>query len=392
MRNIQDIINQVDVRRIADDLWKLVRIPSPTCRERQAALVFAQMLGQAGADVEVDETLYQSPNVIGRLRGNRPGKILQLAGHIDHIDVLHPEPARDEKIITGRGSADMKNGLAGILEIVRLLKHTGCDFAGEILVTVYGLHEAPTGDSKGLLSLIARGIKGDAAIVFEGPDDAAVIMAKGMSIWNINVTAQEPACHEQSSRSKGRELINTAMAIATILLDKDKEFQGENHTYRLLGSQSIFIGQFHYGDFYNRVPAKCTLQGTRRWHPNKTFRQIQDEFTSWLQSVRCSAGISIEHDWIFVGESYEISPEEPIVKSLCRGYKKVFDKELRISGHNSVNDTCRLVRMGHIPAVLCGFGTETGHADFEFVQVEQLGTACKVALYAGLDYLHSHEQ
>jgi acetylornithine deacetylase/succinyl-diaminopimelate desuccinylase-like protein len=94
-----DLLDRIRREHLAADLWQLVRIPSPTRRERAVALAFAEMLETAGAEVEVDETLPDSPNVIGR------------------------------------GSADMKCGLAGILEIVRILKSTGCEFPGQILVT-----------------------------------------------------------------------------------------------------------------------------------------------------------------------------------------------------------------------------------------------------------------
>ena len=69
--------------------------------------------------------------------------------------------------ITGRGSADMKSGLAAILEILRVLNAAGRDFPGEIIVAAYGMHEAPIGDSSTLIDLIRRGIAADAAIVME---------------------------------------------------------------------------------------------------------------------------------------------------------------------------------------------------------------------------------
>ena len=184
MSKTEEILQQISADRMAEDLWRLVNIASPTGKEREASVCFSEMLAEAGADVELDETIAESPNVIGRLKGNREGKTIQLAGHIDHIDVAHAAPKRDKDIISGRGAADMKNGLAGILEIVRVLKGTGCDFAGEILVTVYGLHEAAAGDSRGLFGLLDKGLKGNAAIVFEGPDDKAAVMANGMGIWN----------------------------------------------------------------------------------------------------------------------------------------------------------------------------------------------------------------
>jgi len=152
----------INLDRVADDLWQLVNVPSPTGKERAFLDVYAERLARAGAEVR----LQGSPrSVVGRLKGNRPGRTFQLAGHADHIDVPHPAPTRTAEAISGRGAADMKAGLAGILEVVRVLKQGGCEFPGEILVTVYGGHEAPVGDSSALRNLIACGIVGDAALV-----------------------------------------------------------------------------------------------------------------------------------------------------------------------------------------------------------------------------------
>ena len=182
--------DRIDLNRIAEDLWQLVTIPSPTGQERAAALAFAGMLTRAGAQVEVDESIYDSPTVIGRLNGKGPGKVFQLAGHLDHIEVPHAAPTRTEEIISGRGSADMKNGLAAILEVVRAFSESGCDFPGQILVTAYGLHEAPKGNSAGLLNLIKRTIKGDAALIAEtghAAEGAIVVQGKGQSVWNVTI-------------------------------------------------------------------------------------------------------------------------------------------------------------------------------------------------------------
>lgn len=381
-------MGQVSRRRLADDLWELVNVPSPTCNEREAALRFAEMLRACGADVQIDETIAESPNVVGRLRGRRPGRTLQLAGHVDHIDVPHPTPRRDNEVISGRGAADMKNGLAGILEIVRLLGDVG-DFAGELLVTVFGRHEAPRGDFRGLAALIDRGIKGDAAIVCEGPDEAVVVMAIGMAIWNVVLRREGRACHEMTGAEKGWGTIRAMADLLRLLDAKNAKLAHATADFPLLPPESVFVGQSHYGDFYNRVPTFAALQGTRRWRPDKTFERIEAEFAGWLDQVALPPGISIENEWMLVGESYQIDPNEPIVRSMLRAWRDVSGLTLRVSGHSSINDTCRLVARGNVPSVLCGFDTSTGHADYEFVRLDRMERACRVAWAATLDYLNT---
>ncbi len=380
--------------RLADDLWTLVNIPSPTGGERQASLAFAEMLEEAGAQVQVDERNAASPTVIGRLQGVRPGKIFQLAGHIDHIDIPHASPQRNREIISGRGSADMKNGLAGILEVVRVLRESGCSFPGQVLVTVYGLHEAPVGDSASLGRLIKEGVVGQAALIAENVAPAegqAVIMGKGQSIWTIRLKRDGVACHELC-RPDGEDLLGACLSIARLLHKRSRELSRSKGRFRLLGPESLFVGQLHYGDFYNRAPRKCTLQGTWRWLPNRTFTQVQEEMTRLLGAISLPAGISAECSWTFVGESYRMPSEEVVVRAFKSAGRAVTGSRMKDTGISAVVDGHRLVPLGHVPSVLCGFDNGTAHADLEFVRLEKMLDPCKIALLTTLNYLHHAEE
>lgn len=387
------LADQCDLARMTDDLWRLVQIPSPTGRERQAALAFAEMLRQAGAEVQIDETLPNSPSVIGRLVGRRPGRTFQLAGHIDHIDVAHAPPHREEGVIHGRGAADMKNGLAGILETVRLLHGTGCDFAGSVLVTVYGLHEAPVGDSAGLMHLMERGIVGQAALVAEnaGPADDAIIAGKGQSIWNIYLRRQGPSCHELLRPADADKLLRAALEVAAALQAHSGRLASQPNHHGLLTPESLFIGQMHYGDFYNRAPSQCHFQGTRRWQPHHDFAQVKQELSALLSEIPLPAGLRLESDWTFVGESYEMSADEPVVRAFQAAHDLVTGGKMTVAGTSVVCDSNRLVPLAHVPTVLLGFDNQYAHADDEQVRLDQLLPSCRVMLLTVMNYLNAFE-
>ena len=388
MKEAQNYLARINPDRMRDTLWRLVSIPSPTGREREAAAAFADLLSQAGADVQIDSTLPNSPSVIGRLRGDRPGPVLQLAGHLDHIDIPHEAPKKESDRISGRGSADMKNGLTGIVEIIHILHESGCRFPGQILVTAYGLHEAPQGDSAGLNHLLRQGVKGQAALVFEGPCDGAAVMANGMAIWNLTLCHKEPPCHELCTQRETFELMEAAANTIEALAVKNQQLKKQPKPYPLLPPESVFVGQMHCGDFYNRLSASCFMQGTRRWNPGKTFSTIQEDFRLLLKSLSLPPVISAECSWMLVGDSYALDGEEKIVQCLRQAFEDLHQKPLPLKGHSSVTDVCRLVNSGKIPAVLWGFGTDTGHADYEYVAYEQLVRSCRVALLTVLYYLH----
>lgn len=386
-----DLLERIDINRIADDLWHLVNIASPTTQERAAALEFAGMLGEAGADeVEIDASIHDSPCVIARLRGNRPGRTLQLCGHIDTIDIPHAKPQRTPRIIGGRGSADMKCGLASILEIVRILKQADAGFPGEILVTVYGLHEEPGGGTRGIMGPIGRGITGDAAIVFEGASDRAAVCGVGLARWDITITQTGEWCHETKAAPERGELLKTLVRVVEAVGNKHDELQALPNNFPLPRKESVFVGQVHYGDFFNRVPNRCTLQGNRRWHPDHTFEDVYGDMQELLDSVERHPDVSIELSWNFIGHSYEIDPETPIVRSLQRAYEAVEGASLPVSGYPSVCDVQRLVVEAGIPAVHFGPALDPVHAwhtNDEYVELDKLKTATEIQFLTVLDYL-----
>ena len=60
MRSSGELLARAQRKRLAEDLWELVRFPSPAQQERQVALAFADILKTAGAEVEIDETFPDS--------------------------------------------------------------------------------------------------------------------------------------------------------------------------------------------------------------------------------------------------------------------------------------------------------------------------------------------
>ena len=386
---LEKLISSVDSRRLADDLWRLVNVPSPTGSERKVAKVFAAMLKQAGCEVTVARPDDDSPVVVGRLKGSLPGATLQLAGHLDHIDVPHPAPARNDEVISGRGAADMKNGLAGILEIVRSLAAARAELPGEVLVTAWGLHEAPIGDSSAVRSLIADGVVGNAAIVVESgePLDKAVEAGAGQSIWNIRIRREGEPCHELVRPEHANGLIDATAEVLRALRAHDRELRSRHGGHRLLRPESIFTGQVHVGDFYNRAAAESFIQGTYRWHPGRDFDSARSELARVIDGVKRPVGIALCIDWTFVGESYQVDGSEPIMQAYRAAHRQTTGTPAEPGGTMTVTDAARLVAIGGVPVVTVNFDNDFSHSDHEYVRLARVERACKVALATAWNFL-----
>ncbi len=386
------MMDEVDGRRIANDLWRLVQVPSPTGSERRAAMAFAEMLAAAGAEVELDESIPESPSVIGRLRGHQAGRTFQLGGHLDHIDVPHAPPQRDSKSVCARGASDMKGGLAVIIEAVRVLAEGGSHFPGEVLVTAWGLHEAPKGDSSGVLNLVRRGVVGDAAVVAEGvcsqPDQpVAVIGGKGMGIWNLLIRWAGDAGHELNRPADSGGLLQTALLVGQKLVEHGRQLETRRVEEPDMSPESLFIGNMNYGDFYNRTATTCSLQGTRRWNPGRTSEEVVRELQHLVRTLPCPPRVSAEIVLQVVGDAYRVDPDAAVVKALLSAWQEVSGCRMQVGYVSVITDANRLVNVGKVPTVLLYCDNRCAHADREVVQIDNLVQSCRVALLTTVNFL-----
>lgn len=133
------------------------------------------------------------PNVVGTRRGANPsaGKSLLFSSHVDVVagntggrfDSFIP--VREGGKLYGRGSNDMKGGLAATLMAVRCLGELGVRLNGNLIVE--SVVDEENGGANGTLASRLRGHDADACIV---PEPNGMILSpahKGGRIWEIRL-------------------------------------------------------------------------------------------------------------------------------------------------------------------------------------------------------------
>ncbi|MEN6410344.1 MAG: M20/M25/M40 family metallo-hydrolase, partial [Anaerolineaceae bacterium] len=127
---------------------RIVRIPSYSGEEGAvAAEVINEMRSMGFDSIEIDAC----GSVIGALHGDRPGPSLLFDSHMDVVPVTSPEEWKhspfgaelEDGKLWGRGSADTKGSLAGVLHAVAALPRNA--FAGTIYVAATVAEENLTG-------------------------------------------------------------------------------------------------------------------------------------------------------------------------------------------------------------------------------------------------------
>lgn len=127
-----------------DLLQRLLRINTvnPPGNEEPAQELLAQTLAEAGFDCELLSAEAGRPNLVARLRGERPGPTLCLLGHVDTVPAEPSEWSFDpwagdvvDGEIRGRGAQDMKDQVAAEVAAAANLGRGGWrPSAGELLV------------------------------------------------------------------------------------------------------------------------------------------------------------------------------------------------------------------------------------------------------------------
>src|SRR5687767_7661260 len=137
--------------------------------EGEIADAVARHLRQLGMDVQIQEVEPGRPNVIGVIDGRTAGPTLMFCGHLDTVGVegmAAPfNPVERGGRIYGRGSQDMKGGVAAMIDAVRLAVERGFTRGRIIVAAVVDEEYASIG-----ADALVAGWQADLAVVTEPTD------------------------------------------------------------------------------------------------------------------------------------------------------------------------------------------------------------------------------
>jgi acetylornithine deacetylase len=342
--------------------------------EAEIAAFVAEWARGAGLEVELDEAGPGRPNVIATARGSGGGRTLLLNAHTDtvgHGGMADPlVPRVQEGRLFGRGSYDMKGGLAACLVAAAEVARRG--LRGDIVVSAVVDEEAASIGTQSIL----KQIKADAAIVAEPTQMRVCVAHKGFVGFELETTGR--AAHG-SRPDLGVDAI-AKMGHVLVGLDALDRSLRERPTHTLLGSGSVHAGVVEGGAEYSTYPARCLLQGERRTVPGESLRQVEAE----LQGLLDEAGFAdpaFQGTWRVVAERrpFETSEHDEIVR-LVRAHGAD-----EIVGESYWTDAA-LIAEQLIPTVVFGPGGEGAHADVEWVSIADVERCAAVFVSVAAEF------
>ena len=338
--------------------------------EHIARVLTVAMQGGIGLPVRTQIVAPRRPNVVAELEGKAPGRSLMFCGHIDTVGVAGmSEPfsgdERDGRIY-GRGSQDMKGGVAAMVDAARVIVESGGLAAGKLIIACVVDEEHA---SIGADALVTKW-RADAAVVTEPTDLQVAIAHKGFE-W-IEVETEGRAAHGSRPR-EGRDAIRMMGRVLNGLDAVDRNLQSQP-AHKLLGTASLHASVIEGGRELSSYPDRCHLQMERRTIPGEAPGAGAREVESVLTKLR-----SEDPDFkalarpMFARSPYEIPGEHDLPQAMLRSLPSA-----RAIGMSFWTDAAILGDAG-IPSILFGPTGAGLHSIDEWVNAQSVLT-CRDAL------------
>ena len=350
---------------------------SPVGAESAMADLFEAQLRSLGLEIGTHEVTTGRRNVWGSLKGIGTGPTILLAGHLDTVGVdgyTYPfDPIVKEGRIHGRGSCDMKAGLAAYLEVVRQLQFTGIPLSGDVIIAGVVDEEHAMAGSK---DFGLYGPQVDYAIVAEPTLLQISTAHKGQILTTI--TTKGLAAHS-SLPEQGRNAVYHMSAVLSSLQD----YAGELSLRKAdpaCGKPSFSVGVIRGGDNACSVPDLCQIDIDRRTISGETSADILNE----LHDVMARAKTIVPELDFEIGTPFlDLPPLDTSSDALVT--KAMIDACEAISGQVSVTAFPGSTDSPNFrcPTVICGPGDLAQcHSLNEYVTIDQIEEAVRIYVHA----------
>ena len=340
-----------------------------------------------GFGVLPDRDLSDLPVVVGKLKGVGKGRSLILNGHYDvvspgEIENWRHDPFKgviEDNKMYGRGTCDMKGGIAAMLKAVEFIQRAGVKLNGDITIESVPDEE---GSLMGTLACCQKGYKADAAIIPEPTSMNTLVAMRGYLAGKITIPGR--AGHAEVKQPHWKEggavnAIHKTVKIIRALEELTEEWSNRPDTqHKLLDPNHIVPTVIRGGKWAISYPEKVELEFTSNFIPQTEYilKEIETkimrvaETDPWLKENPPT----IETFWAYGGE---IDENEPIAQTAMTAAGDLGITS-RPAGMGSLTDGVHLINYSKVPTISVGPSGKTAHAANEFVDIDELINITKV--------------
>ena len=392
------VAEAIDTSYLLDLTQRFIRVRSvfepDKNSEAEAAQFIAKEFEALGLKPVMQEVAPGRPNVIADWSGTdfdpSKHKTLMFEGHTDVVTEGDPTswthaPFAAELVngkIYGRGSADMKGGIAAAIAALKAVQETVPTLAGRIRM---GIVVDEEGMMIGIKDFIKQGwaTKVDAAIICEPEENELCLFQKGAMRVSVHFTGV------MSHGAMPYAGVNPIAALSTFIeklkgLERSEQTRLGEHPYLGLPwfTPTIIQAPAKGEAQLNVMPAEAYLALDIRTIPGQDHEQLEKTLQGFARDIeQQTPQLSIVLD-CFESRPWTQTPEdEPVVKALELAYPLVLNKAPKYGGVPGATDGTFLHAWAKVPIVTVGPGDRTiPHQKDEFVRLDDLIDSAK--LYA----------
>jgi acetylornithine deacetylase/succinyl-diaminopimelate desuccinylase family protein len=339
------------------------------------------------------ERVALTPERTAVMAGVGTGRTLYLHGHYDVVPASVPGQfdvrVADGRVF-GRGSTDMKGGIAAMASAVAALR--GLDLPGRVELVL--VPDEETGGAWGSELLRAAGRL--------GRDGVGAILAEPTSgvIWNasrgaltLRLTARGRPAHV-GLHFRGVNAFEGALPLLAALEGLKREVEARRTSFDVepdAARASILMlgGEVAGGHQFNVVPDRFSFTVERRFNPEEALEAERGRLRHIIEAAR-SGGAELDVELLQEAPSSAVSAGDPLVASLGAAIEAVTGRAAPCRLCPGLLETRFYARAG-VPAVAYGPGElELAHGPDESVAVARLEECAEIYARTALTLLEAH--
>ncbi|RYL92548.1 M20 family peptidase [Sporolactobacillus sp. THM7-4] len=390
---MHQLVNAIDKDQALSFLQSLVRINSvnPPGNERLMAELITETFAQNGLTAKQYSLDADRKNVLLMLKGtdlsqDQRRRSLVLSGHLDTVPVGNAKWQEDpwgahikDGKLYGRGSSDMKSGVAAMILAINAIAKSGIKLKGDLSFLGTAGEEV---DGRGARLAIHDGtISGATALVIGEPTNNQLFIAHKGVLW-LEITINGKTAHA-GWPDKG---INAISAMHHFVNELEK-FQPVHD--KILGNSTINLGLINGGIAPNMVADTCRLTIDCRTVPGLDAERIYQHAEEIL--ITLSENLNISYSLRIINNMHFVSTpqENPFIQLSAKVFKESFEADVRFGGANYYSDGSLFTKGNeHLPILIFGPGNpDQAHQPNEWVSLDQYYAAIRYYAMLAIRYL-----
>jgi succinyl-diaminopimelate desuccinylase len=343
---------------------------NPPGGEAAAAGIVAERLEAAGFDVAAHELAPGRTGLVARLPGGSDRPPLCLTGHLDTVPLGRADWSRDPlagetdgDLLYGRGTSDMKGGVAAIVVAAERVAGLGRGEAGLELVLCAG-EETGCEGARAMADGGALGRAG-AVLVAEPTSNYPCTAHKGV-VW-LDARTTGRTSHGSMPELGDNAVYKLARAVTAL-----EGFELPDADHELLGRPTLSVGTFEGGMNINSVPDAAAAGIDIRTVPGLG----EDEA---IAAVAALLGDEVRLEERVKLPPVVTDPDEPWVAEVYEAMAPLIGESPAPRGLAYFTDASALTpAYGGVPTIICGPGEAAqAHQTDEHCSIERLEAAAE---------------